>query len=142
MPIIIAGLLTGMFSSCTPSTPQYRIAQRPQVFEQLSAKHQELVSRGEIAEGMTKDAVSLAWGSPSSQAEGLMNGRKFERWDYTGQKAVMTNNVFGGYRSGYYGPYEFSGFGAGFGPEMIYIPYRKSSVWFLNGKVDEWESER
>ena len=140
--IILVGTLSGIFSSCVPSTPQYRIQQHPQAFEQLSEKHKELVSRGEIAEGMSKDAVSLAWGSPNSRAGGLRNGRMFDRWDYEGQRAVVTNNIFGGYNSGYYGPYRYSGVGGGFGPQVTYIPYRKSSVWFDKDKVDGWESER
>jgi len=91
---------------------------------------------------MSKDAVSLAWGSPSARADGLMDGKALDRWDYIGQRPVVTNNFFGGYDSGYYGPYGYSGVGFGFGPEIIYIPYRSRSVWFVDGEVNEWESER
>lgn len=138
----LVAVFAGLFVSCAPSTPEYRIQQRPQDYARLSEKHKELVARGQIAKGMGKAAVALAWGSPSSRIEGLKDGRAMERWDYRGQRPVVTNHFFGGYRSGYYGPYRYSGYGAGFGPEVNYIPYRRASVWFVNDRVDEWQRER
>ncbi len=140
--ILCLGLLLGIVSSCAPSTPQTRIQQRPQDFARLSEKHKDLVSRGEIAKGMSKDAVALAWGSPSTRIEGLRNGKFSERWDYIGREPVTRNHFFGGYTSGGYGPYEYSGYRAGFGPEVTYVPYREASVWFASGRVDEWERQR
>jgi len=125
--------------SCAPSTPENRISERPQAFQRLSEREKDLVSRGEIAKGMEMDAVSIAWGEPANRVEGLRGGRRMERWDYEGSRAVVTNHFFGGYRTGYYGPYGYSGFGGGFGPEITYVPYRKSTVWFVGGRVDEWE---
>jgi len=136
---LAAALLT---VSCAPSTPESRIYARPQAFEALGLKHQELVRRGEIEKGMGKDAVALAWGNPSGTVEGLRNGKNMERWDYQGQRPVVTNSFFGGYRSGYYGGYGYSGVGGGFGPQITYVPYRRSVVWFVAGRVDEWESVR
>lgn len=128
--------------SCAPSTPESRIYESPAAFEALSAKHKDLVKRGEIAKGMGKDAVALAWGSPSGTVDGFRNGRNMERWEYQGQRPVVTNNFFGGYRTGYYGGYRYSGLGGGFGPQVTYVPYRKNVVWFVGGRVDEWESVR
>ena len=128
--------------SCAPSTPESRISERPAAFESLSSKHREMVKRGEIGKGMNKDAVALAWGSPSQSVEGFRNGRGMERWDYEGQRPVVTNNFFGGYNTGYYGGYRYSGLRGGFGPQITYVPYRKSTVWFVGGRVDEWESIR
>ncbi len=132
----------GIVSSCAPSTPLTRIQERPQDYAQLSEKHKDLVSRGEIAKGMSKEAVTLAWGSPGAHIDGLRNGKHSERWDYMGRHAVTRNHFFGGYTSGGYGPYGYSGYRAGFGPEISYIPYRKASVWFVGGRVDEWERQR
>ncbi len=128
--------------SCAPSTPEYRISERPAVFEGLSARDRELVKQGELRKGMERDAVALAWGSPTRRVEGLRDGKDMERWEYQGSRAVVTNNFFGGYRTGYYGRYPYSGITGGFGPEVTYVPYRKSTVWFVNGRVDEWESVR
>ncbi len=136
------GLLVGLVSSCAPSTPQTRIKERPQDFAKLSEKHKNLVSRGEIAKGMSKDAVALAWGRPAIFIDGLRDGKMSERWDYMGQEAVTRNHFFGGYSSGSYGPYDYSGYRAGFGPEITYIPYVRASVWFVGGRVDEWVRER
>lgn len=135
-------VLVALFAvSCAPKTPSYRISQRPEVYERLSEKHKELVSKGEIAEGMEKGAVALAWGSPSVQVEGLRKGKRMDRWDYRSSKPVVTNNFFGGYRYGGYVPYRYSGIGAGFGPQVSYVPYRKATVWFINGRVEEWQRE-
>jgi hypothetical protein len=128
--------------SCSPSTPASRIAERPQAFEKLSEKHRELVQRGEITKGMDMSAVALAWGEPSSRVEGMRGTRRTERWEYNGSRPVVTNSVFGGYHRGNFGPYRYSGLGAGFGPQVIHIPYRRSSVWFIGGKVEEWERLR
>jgi hypothetical protein len=102
-------------------------------------KHKELVMRGEIDKGMDMSAVALAWGEPSDRFEGFQGKRRTERWEYFGSKPVFTNHFFGGYNTGRCGPYRFSRFGAGFGPEIAYVPYHKSTVRFISGKVDEWE---
>jgi hypothetical protein len=128
--------------SCSPSTPAARIAERPLAFEKLSDKHKGLVQRGEIAKGMDMSAVALAWGDPARRVEGIKGSRRMDRWEYDGARPVVTNTFFGGYGYGYYGPYRYRGVGAGFGPEVVYVPYRKSTVWFINGKVDEWERLR
>jgi hypothetical protein len=127
--------------SCAPSTPSARIAERPLAFEKLSEKHKELVQRGEIDKGMDMSAVALAWGEPSNRVEGFDGKRRTERWEYTGSQPVVTNTFYGGYGYGYgrHGRYRYSGIGAGFGPEIAYIPYRKSTVLFIGGKVTEWE---
>lgn len=115
---------------------------RPAAYERLSDREKELVRNGEIAKGMDKEAVALAWGSPSGRVDGLRNGKPMELWDYQGTKPVVTHNFYGGYGRGGYGHYRYSGFGAGFGPDISYLPYRKASVWFLHGRVDEWERVR
>ena len=128
--------------SCAPSTPDHRISERPAAFEALSEKHKDLVKRGELGKGMSHDAVALAWGSPSRRVEGLRDGKNMERWEYQGREAVVTHDFFGGYRSGYFGGYRYSGLSGGFGPQVTYVPYRKSTVWFVDGRVNEWESIR
>ncbi len=150
---LIAALAIGLVaSSCAPSTPQARIQQHPEIFAALPAKERELVQRGEITKGMSQNAVLLAWGPPTLRYDGYHNGRSSQRWDYTAAQPVYTTGFYGaygyggyygrGYRGyhGYYGPY--SGYGFGFAPEVTYVPYHKSSVWFVNNRVDAWESLR
>lgn len=141
-PAVLAALAAMFAVSCAPSTPAYRISMRPSVYERLSEKDKQLVRYGEIAEGMDQDAVALAWGSPSSRVEGLRSGKRMQRWDYRGSEPVMTAGFFGGYRSGAYGPYRDLGIGAGFAPEVTYLPTHKASVWFIDGRVEEWERVR
>jgi hypothetical protein len=123
--------------SCVPSTPAARIAERPLAFEKLSEKHKNLVRRGEIDKGMDQSAVALAWGSPSSRMESFDGTKRIERWEYIGTQPVVTNRFYSGYRYSSCGRYRYSDFD--FGPEIVYVPYRKSTVSFLGGKVSEWE---
>ncbi|MEI6656771.1 MAG: hypothetical protein WCP45_18550 [Verrucomicrobiota bacterium] len=135
--------------SCVPTTPQARIQQSPAVFAALSPKEQQLVQQGALAKGMSQNAVLLAWGAPSMRYEGFRNGCSALRWDYTAASPVYTSTFFGGYSYGGYGhhgpygsPYRGYGYGIGFAPEIGYLPYHKSSVWFVNNRVDAWERLR
>ncbi len=129
-------------TSCAPSTPEARIRQRPDVFNRLDGKDRELVSRGEVAEGMSKDAVAIAWGRPSDVVDSLRDGKTMERWDYEGSKPVFLSGFSGGYGTGTYGGYSYRGAGVALGPQVAYVPYRRSSVWFRNDRVDAWERTR
>ena len=108
------------------------------------------MQRGEIAKGMSQDAVVLAWGSPAAAWEGYHKGANSLRWDYFASQPVVTNHYYGAYGFGGYGyggyghhgRYGYTGYGLGFGPEVAYIPYRKSTVWFVNNRVDSWERLR
>ena len=145
MKKLLIALLAGLaFSSCVPSTPQARIAQNPQVFAALPKKDQRLVEQGQVARGMSPNAVMLAWGYPSRRFEGFKDTKRTERWDYASTLPVYTSTFYGGYGYGHgpYGRHHYSGYGYGFGPEVAYIPYRIASVWFVNSRVDSWERLR
>ncbi len=135
-----AVILLAALASCAPMTPQARIARNPEKFAPLSQPQKDLVEKGLISRGMPQDAVYLAWGGPDRSFEGSNEGRRSERWDYSGTRPVYTTNFFGGYGYNGYGPYGYSGFG--FGPEIAYIPYRVASVWFVSDKVEAWERVR
>ncbi len=135
-------------SACAPSTPQARIARYPEKFNALSRKEQNLVQQGRIAQGMSPDAVVLAWGFPDQQFEGSRNSKQTKRWDYASTVPVYSPAfAYGSYGYGYgrYGPYRNYGYfgpGPGFGPEVAYLPYRVASVWFVDNAVDSWERVR
>lgn len=143
MKIIVIAIIAGWaFTSCAPSTPQARIEKNPQAFAALSGKQQELVKQGQIARGMSPEAVTLAWGDPAQSYEGSRNGKAAERWDYTGTLPVYSTDFYYGHGFGGYGPYgygPYSGYGYGLGPDVAFVPYRIGSVWFTSGKVDSWE---
>lgn len=101
MKSVIVLLAAVVFASCAPSTPEARIAARPQLFEALPPRQQELVRQGQLAQGMGRDAVLLAWGRPSREYEGSEDGVSTLRWDYLGSTPVYETSYFGGYG---YGP--------------------------------------
>jgi hypothetical protein len=141
-----AALSVVIFASCAPSTPAARIAAQPAMYESLPAKQKELVRQGQLAKGMGTDAVYLAWGRASRVYEGSEGGDPTLRWDYNSSSAVVTNSYgnFGPYGWGYgygygwrYGTYPYNA-----GPDVLYVPYRKATVLFRNGRVDSWEKVR
>lgn len=146
MKYSIALLLVVVICSCVPSTPQARIEKNPEKFAALPASQQSQVQRGEIARGMSPDAVELAWGPPSRRLEGSQHGKPMDRWDYTDTRPIYVNTFYGGYGYGpygAYGPYNNFGYsGFGLGPEVAYIPYQVASVRFTDGRVDSWERVR
>ena len=78
MALTLLGAL--LLSSC--ETPKDRISQRPEVYNALSQRDRDLVSRGEIREGMSRDAVYLAWGAPNQRGPGRHRGSSTETWIY------------------------------------------------------------
>ncbi|MGL5017612.1 MAG: hypothetical protein ACRDBP_05730 [Luteolibacter sp.] len=137
-----------LLAACAPSTPQARIAAHPEKFASLGTQEQSLVTQGQIAPGMSTDAVWLAWGSPDRRFDGSRDSRMTERWDYATTVPVHTpmfmNGAWGS-GCGRFGPHgrrSFYGGGFGFGPDITYIPQRVASVWFVDRRVDSWERLR
>ncbi|MDP9097388.1 MAG: hypothetical protein M3N48_00130, partial [Verrucomicrobiota bacterium] len=56
------------------STTETRISDHPEIFQTLSPRDQELVKAGKIREGMSQNAVWVAWGSPDQKATGVARG--------------------------------------------------------------------
>ncbi|MFZ2277388.1 MAG: hypothetical protein WAW39_06300 [Prosthecobacter sp.] len=144
-----------LFVQCS-STPSTRIEKNPQMFSKLSAKDRQLVTHGLIREGMTRDAVFLAWGRPDAVSVGINRGRESETWTYEGQRPVRSMNMNMGFGYGYggfgYGGFGYGGLG-GFGPfgyggypmwgsgtSVTYIPYTAGTADFVNGRVVSWKS--
>lgn len=142
-----------LFVQCA-STPKTRIEKNPQMFSKLSAKDRQLVTHGLIREGMTRDAVFLAWGRPDAVSVGINRGRESENWTYEGQRPVRSMNMnmgfgYGGFGYGGFGYPGFGGFGPygyggypmwGSGTSVTYIPYTAGTADFVNGRVVSWKS--
>jgi len=148
MKQLVVLLMVGLVaSSCVPITPQTRIQKHPALYAALSPNERNLVERGELAKGMSRDAVFLAWGAPAMSYEGYHQGKASMRWDYTGARAVYSERFYGVYGYGGYGGYGYHGhyahpysaYAYGFAPELAFVPYRRASVWFVNNRVDGWE---
>lgn len=129
------------FTGCAASNPQTRGQQNPQLLDSLPAADRELVLRGTISEGMSRDAVFLAWGKPDSITTGSENGRQTETWRYATLQPVYHYGGIGlglGYargfrRGGHFYP------GASFQLTPDYVPVTSSVVRFRNGRVVAWE---
>lgn len=98
-----------VLSSC--STTETRISEHPEIFQSLSQQDQALVSQGKIREGMSQNAVWLAWGSPDQKAVGTARGRAVETWIY---------NDYVYPDAGYAYPYGPFGYGGYFGGGAVF----------------------
>jgi hypothetical protein len=147
------------FGGC--STPESRISKNPDLYHSLPARQQQLVTQGQIAPGMSRNAVWLAWGNPGQKVNGYARGNATETWVY------FTTTTYG-YGYGYgpygYGPWGYPGFWGGgvavfrthhghrfavFGdpfydpffysylPPTVSYPYK--TVTFVNGRVVEFQ---
>lgn len=140
----VMGLFAGIccavsLMACQSPSPASRIAGNQLLFQSLPAEQQELVKQGLICEGMSPDAVFLAWGRPdSSPFVGQKNGKSVVRWEYTAMEPVMVAN---NWASPYWGPYGWYGpYGAG--TSTAYVPRKVAYVEFTNGKVSSWEARK
>lgn len=127
-----------LLASCTSPIVK-RIEHNPAIYAALSEPHKAMVSRGEITEGMSKQAVFIAWGRPDRGSKGSQNGKAYERWSYSGYEAVHGTSL--GMGMGYWG-YGCYDPGFYYAPTVTYLPYEARRVEFLNNKVTAWSTTR
>jgi hypothetical protein len=114
----VALILTGC------ATTEARISNHPEMYQRLSPRDQALVSQGQIGQGMSMDAVWLAWGSPDQKIPGERRGRPTETWMY-----LRYDTPYPSYGAPYYyGPFDWS-----YIPPKF--PYLSKGVTFSNGRV-------
>ena len=154
MALVVLGAL--LLGGC--ETTQDRIAQRPEAYNALSPRDRELVQRGQIREGMSRDAVYIAWGAPNQRGPGRHRGSSTESWIYFSTAAGdyypppfaygygFGYGGFGGsylhrHRSGrlhrhvYYDPF----YDPWFYRRTSVISYPERVVSFQNGRVISWQ---
>jgi hypothetical protein len=141
-----------VLTSC--STTETRISDHPEIFQTLSPRDQELVKAGKIREGMSQNAVWIAWGAPDQKATGVARGRPVETWiynDYTYANAPYPYPYgpygYGGYFGGgriifhRHGAHQFAIIGDPFYDPFFYsyipprVAYPSKTVTFSNGRV-------
>lgn len=130
--LFLLSVLTLLLTSC--ATPlERRITRNPELYSKLSEPEKQSVQRGEIREGMSKDAVFFMWGKPDRVSNGTREGKNFERWSYTNYEPIYRPTIYGGVGldggCGFHDPYLFGG------PVVDYVPTQGASVEFVNGKV-------
>lgn len=128
----IAALLVLVLASCA-SPIERRVSHYPELFNKLPAAEQAMVRRGEVREGMSKDAVFLAWGKPDRIAHGRKDGKNRERWSFAEYEQVHRMGYAGGLGlAGGYGWVDPIAYG---GPVVDFVPVPGRSVEFIDGKV-------
>ncbi|MCB1232548.1 MAG: hypothetical protein KDN19_20035 [Verrucomicrobiae bacterium] len=139
LAVLASGIL---LSGCTTVTsPENRVANEPELFEALPEKHRELVRQGRVAEGMSKDAVYLAWGRPQETKESSRNGVTRQAWVYYGTESipVQTVGIGVGFGDACYGRRYGGGPFYDFGYEFAHRDYVAAKVEFESGRVVYWE---
>lgn len=132
--LLLSTLAVFLLASCA-SPIERRVTRNPEMFNKLSVADQGSVRRGEIREGMSKDAVYLALGRPARIHQGKRNGKALERWSYNSYEPVYTQHFgfasrWGGAGCGYYNDPYFWG-----GPSIEYVPVEGTQVEFVADKV-------
>jgi len=140
LPLMLLGPLL-LLTACTITPPQQtRISRNGSMYSKLDPEHRRLVASGRVVEGMSKDAVYLAWGTPDQIFQGQNDGVTRERWIYTRSRPVHTTSFGLGY--GHYPRYSRWGYRGcvyhGF-PDTVYVAERVATVEFVNEVVDSWE---
>lgn len=141
-----------LLSSCaTRSAADKRIEKNPQLYEKLSSRDRELVRLGEVKEGMSQEAVFLAWGRPDRVMSGGRDGNASEKWAYFDSRPVSNFSVGVGTRGihpfytsfGVHPAFGYSyGPGWGYGTDIDFVPHISRQVEFTNGHVTAWERTR
>jgi len=135
---LVAGTVLALsLASCQSVTPANRIAANPQVFQSLPAQQKSLVQQGHICEGMSPEAVFLAWGYPNvAPFVGQKDGKTIVRWVYSQMEPVMVTPNWAGPYWGPYGWYD----PAYYGSSTAFVPRNTAYVTFENNKVVSWGS--
>ncbi len=150
--IILALFISIALPGCQTMNPaERRVQKNPELFASLKEKERAAVLRGDVEEGMTRDAVYLAWGRPGRVVNGSREGKEREKWAYFRVTPVQTTS----FSYGSYGAHPFYSsygvhpqFGYGYGPGwglgsgIDYLPEIDSTVEFVNGRVVAWERSR
>jgi hypothetical protein len=77
------------------ATPESRIKDHPEIFNQASPEEQALIRKGEIALGFTPDFVKLAIGNPDRVSERTDAAGKETIWHYTELETAPGYTAFG-----------------------------------------------
>ena len=137
--LLILGTAAMLLESCQTATPSTRISQNPVMYGMLTPEQQVMVQQGRICEGMSKDAVYLAWGNPNTPPiTGQQEGRSYEKWVYATYQPVMVDSIGVGVGCDH-GPHWHGG---GVSTSTAYVPRENAWVMFQDNKVTAWEERR
>jgi hypothetical protein len=135
----VLAVIFGLSSCSVTDSPAARAARTPELTASLTPAHREAALAGRLVEGMSPDAVMLAWGRPDRVTSGRADGVPFETWRYTTLRAIH-RDYWSHPRYGYHrGHYHMMG------PRIIdttpdYVPEVNAVVHFRRGRVAGWET--
>lgn len=137
-PLYFTPLFAAILLASCSSTVQDRIEENQAQFNALPEKEKPYVIQGKINNGMSKEAVKIAWGEPDAISTGSINGAPAERWLYDmGGGSGWSFGVGAGVGHGR-GSSSMYGLGTGVSIPINYVPSNYSYVLFKNDKVTEW----
>ncbi len=155
--VLLSGAVSLAFVLTGCTTIETRIAERQESFARMSPAERALVQEGKIREGMTQDAVYIAWGPPSQRVPGRNRGRIVETWIYDATAAgdypgpFLYGSPYGyGLGYGYFGGFGRQRFQRGlylydpFFDPFFYshsniVRYPERTVSFQSGRVIGWQ---
>ena len=120
--VLVAGLL---FAGCaTTNNIEARKKERYAAYSALTPEMRSLVDQGQLAAGMSMDAVYIAWGPAGQVASGGNEAGQTTTWFYYGGYVAETR--YWGYRRVHYD----------YDPRT----YVRAQVTFMNGLVKQWQT--
>lgn len=132
-----------LLPACASKSPaDRRIQKNPEYYGGLTTEERNLVRQGRVKEGMSEDAVFLAWGRPDRVRSGSRQGTQTKTWLYTRHDPVPYTSVgLGGVigSRGRVAIHPSIGYGIG---SRDFAPVVERKVEFREGKVVAWERNR
>lgn len=146
--LLLLILPIAFLAACTPeASVNRRIEKNPEWYGELSQNQQLLVKQGRVEEGMSKNAVFLAWGPPDHVRKGRKSGSDIETWIYDDYVPHIQHRIgvsygpgwgrYGGYGYGIYDPFWGLPY---YGHDVHYSRTPTAKAVFRNGRVVEWQS--
>ena len=137
---VSAFALSLLNTSCTTMREQ-RIAENAAYFSSLPPKDQEIIKKGGVRIGMSKESVKLSLGNPNQTGEIVSkSGKTEEFWTYLSYQPVQTPAmIMPTYPSAY--PYRHMAY-YDMAPVISYIPFEHFRIRFGNGLVSGWEQHQ
>ena len=131
--VMLAAVAALAVGGCATSTVQSRIREQPAAYASLSPEFQKAVAQGELKEGMSMDAVYIAWGKPFEVFKGHSAQGPTTTWVYMGTQVV--EYPYWAYSLTYGYSYPMT-------PTIHYAwgpyQYARAEVVFVNGRVSSW----
>jgi hypothetical protein len=136
LPILLSLSLL-LLSGCATSTIESRKKEKAAAYATLSPEEKDLVAKGQIAVGMSQDAVYIAWGSPADILQGQSGNSGVQTtWLYHG--TTMQETRYWTFR-------QVPSHGHIFLERYLdrdYDPhdYVRAEIVFVDGKVASWHT--